>query len=517
MATARAATWQRSTSGRLWRPVASSRTTLRGLVPCPISLCICDRPLGQQRFSQSRRWGPEQKPGQAARGARVSTQSKEVDGPGEQTGNGGGNGGGGGGGRKGVTDGGGNNWWRKWRKWPVAETMLVAIVTSLLTYFFAQQLQSREKTSTDVSKKIMQLIRKRLTKKYDPEELAKLEEELGVPLLPRDEVTLVLESTGDSCLLLGPSRCGKTTSVKLWGRGKRPFLYCSIRGYPDSWLAEALGIPGEYAKLIPDSELRTLFLSAIKGTEGKPVVVMDDVQCLPTEAGQKLTADSKKLLASFITAAAEKRIKLVFLASEAWVAAELSTVSGANARVERVMVQQPPMAVLGEYLNRLLPQVLTPEQHGLIIQTSERNVGDLVKVVQTLSSMRAAGRELTMDNVKLACYRLYEPDIRRIETFLESVAGKLAGKDERAGVKMAFSLFKAALESGDGKVQLRTLQSRLGQKFDSTLGSNVAKALVDWNVFAKGEGVWAWHLHAPRIKHALAVVLEDKSGPDDLK
>lgn len=85
------------------------------------------------------------------------------------------------------------------------------------------------------------------------------------------------------------------------------------------------GIPGEYAKLIPDSELRTLFLSAIKGTEGKPVVVMDDVQCLPTEAGQKLTADSKKLLASFITAAAEKRIKLVFLASEAWVAAELST------------------------------------------------------------------------------------------------------------------------------------------------------------------------------------------------
>lgn len=64
------------------------------------------------------------------------------------------------------------------------------------------------------------------------------------------------------------------------------------------------------------------------------------------------------------------------------------------------MVQQPPMAVLGEYLNRLLPQVLTPEQHGLIIQTSERNVGDLVKVVQTLSSMRAAGRELTMDNVK---------------------------------------------------------------------------------------------------------------------
>lgn len=117
----------------------------------------------------------------------------------------------------------------------------------------------------------------------------------------------------------------------------------------------------------------------------------------------------------------------------------------------------------------------------------------------------------------VACYRLYEPDIRRIETFLESVAGKLAGKDERAGVKMAFSLFKAALESGDGKVQLRTLQSRLGQKFDSTLGPNVAKALVDWNVFAKGEGVWAWHLHAPRIKHALAVVLEDKSGPDDLK
>lgn len=66
---------------------------------------------------------------------------------------GGGNGGGGGGGRKGVTDGGGNNWWREWPKWPVAEAMLVAIVSSLLTYFFVQQLQSREKTSTDVSKK----------------------------------------------------------------------------------------------------------------------------------------------------------------------------------------------------------------------------------------------------------------------------------------------------------------------------------------------------------------------------
>jgi hypothetical protein len=114
-----------------------------------------------------------------------------------------------------------------------------------------------------------------------------------------------------------------------------------------------------------------------------------------------------------------------------------------------------------------------------------------------------------------ACYSLYEPDIRQIETFLESVASKIAGKDEVAGIRMAYKLFRAAMEAKDGQVQLRTLQKDTAN-FDSALGAKVARALVSWNVFAKGDGVWSWRIHAPRIKHALAAVLRDKTGTDDL-
>lgn len=85
------------------------------------------------------------------------------------------------------------------------------------------------------------------------------------------------------------------------------------------------GLPAEYVKGVPEVHLRSLFLNVIKQAKGKQIVIMDDVQCLPTTQDQQLTADSKKLLASFIAAAAEKRFKLVFLASEAWVASELST------------------------------------------------------------------------------------------------------------------------------------------------------------------------------------------------
>jgi hypothetical protein len=85
------------------------------------------------------------------------------------------------------------------------------------------------------------------------------------------------------------------------------------------------GLPAEYVKEVPEVHLRSLFLNVIKEAKGKQIVIMDDVQCLPTTQDQQLTTDSKKLLASFIAAAAEKRFKLVFLASEAWMASELST------------------------------------------------------------------------------------------------------------------------------------------------------------------------------------------------
>lgn len=58
------------------------------------------------------------------------------------------------------------------------------------------------------------------------------------------------------------------------------------------------------------------------------------------------------------------------------------------------------MTVLAEYLDRLLPGQLTPDLHATITRTSERNVGDLVKIAQTLNAWRAAGTALAEESVR---------------------------------------------------------------------------------------------------------------------